>query len=207
MTQTSRKTSGSQRFIQWFEVGIFAICIISLVYFAFKGVYAKCFQAGLIIAVLLLIRGLVKWTKTTISKGLWFSILLFITIAMLLANLFNMYGVIPRLDKIEHLLSGVILVFVGLIVLRKIVKRAGVTNLPPAVSIWFGFFFSVAMAGCWEIYEFTVDHFFGLHSQNGSLTDTMGDIICGTFGAIISVIYLKFKARRTPQSILGTDIV
>lgn len=37
---------------------------------------------------------------------------------MLLANLFGLYGVIPYCDKMEYLLSGVILCFVGLLVLR-----------------------------------------------------------------------------------------
>ncbi|WP_307400343.1 hypothetical protein [Paenibacillus anaericanus] len=88
------------------------------------------------------------------SPALRFSVLIFITITMMLANLFNMYAVIPYLDKIEHLLSG-----------------------------------------AWEIYEFVVDHLFGLHSQNASLTDTMLDIICGTVGAVVSSIYLLYKAR------------
>ncbi|MFC7680290.1 hypothetical protein ACFQV5_15390 [Paenibacillus sp. GCM10028914] len=202
MKQTSRKTSGSRRYIQVFEIGLYLICSIALVYFAIKGVYSKCFQAGLIIAVLLLLRGLLRWTKTTLSPSLHFSVLLFITITMLVANLFNMYGVIPILDKIEHLLSGVILVYVGLLVLHKIIQRQGITDLPPRISIWFSLFFSIAMAACWEIYEFTVDHLFGLVSQNGSLTDTMWDIICGTIGAVCTVIYLNIKAKKNPQSIL-----
>lgn len=205
MIQTSRTTSGTQRFNTVFEIGLYGICSLSFIYFAFKGMYAKCFQAVLIIFVLLLLRGLVKWTKTTLSAGLRFSILLFITITMLLANLFNMYGVIPRLDKIEHLLSGVILVFVGLLVLSKIIRRQGMTDIAPRIAIWFALFFSIAMAGCWEIYEFTVDHLFGLVSQNGSLNDTMWDMICGTIGAVGTVFYLSFKTKRSPQSILAED--
>jgi hypothetical protein len=61
------------------------------------------------------------------------------------------------------------------------------------------------MAGCWEIFEFTTDRLFGLYSQNGSLVDTMVDIICGTVGAGGTALYLALKAERHPFSILSTD--
>lgn len=80
----------------------------------------------------------------------------------------------------------------------KMAKRKGLCSLPSNIIIWFAFLFTVAMAGMWEIYEFTVDHLFGLHSQNGSLTDTMMDMICGTLGAVVVAFYLHNKARRKP---------
>ncbi|WP_054957885.1 hypothetical protein [Paenibacillus dakarensis] len=206
MTRTSHKRWRSlQRFNYIFEIGLYIICSLCLVFFAVKGIYAKCFQAALIISVLLIMRGLTKWTRTRLSSGLRFSILLFITITMLLAKLFNMYSVIPHLDKIEHLLSGAILVYVGLLIHDKTIQRHPERHLHQPGAIWFALFFSVAMAGVWEIYEFTVDHLFGLVSQNGSLTDTMWDIICGTAGAIIIVVFLSFKVIKDPQYILRTD--
>jgi uncharacterized membrane protein YjdF len=75
-------------------------------------------------------------------------------------------------------------------------KRKGLGGLPSNIIIWFAFLFAVAMAGMWEIYEFTVDHLFELHSQNGSLTDTMMDMICGTLGALVASFYLFIEARR-----------
>lgn len=172
------------------------ICGAAIVYFAIMGTYGKVLQAGLIITVVLLFRGLIVWTKSELPPLLRFSVLIFITITMLLANLFNMYAVIPYLDKIEHLLSGAILFFVGQFILLRMVKRAGESSLPINITLWFSFYFAVAMAGVWEIYEFTVDHLFGLHAQNGSLTDTMLDIICGTLGAATTFIYLIYKKER-----------
>jgi hypothetical protein len=193
-----------QRLNDAFEIGLYAICVFSAVYYIVQGVYAKSFQAVLIISVLLLIRWLVKWTKSELFPALRFSILFFITMAMLLANLFGMYAIIPYLDKMEHLLSGVILCFVGLLVLRKMIQSQGMANFPSPIGIWFALFFSVAMAGCWEIFEFTVDRLFGLFCQNGSLSDTMVDIICGTVGAAGTALYLVYKAKRHPLSILKT---
>lgn len=184
------------RYIDWYERMLYVICGAAIVYFAIMGTYAKVLQAGLIITVVLLFRGLIFWTKSDLPPLLRFSVLIFITITMLLANLFNMYAVIPYLDKIEHLLSGAILFFVGQFILLRMVKRAGESSLPINITLWFSFYFAVAMAGVWEIYEFTVDHLFGLHAQNGSLTDTMLDIICGTLGAAATFIYLIYKKER-----------
>lgn len=191
-----QETSRNQRFNYVFEMILYIICGVSIIYFGVTGTYAKSFQAGLIIVVLLLFRGLITFTKSELSPALRFSVLIFITITMMLANLFNMYAVIPYLDKIEHLLSGVILFFVGQFILSKMAKRNGLGSLPSGIIIWFSFSFSVAMAGIWEIYEFLVDHLFGLNSQNGSLTDSMIDMICGTLGAIVAFFYWFYKAHR-----------
>lgn len=175
---------------------LYLICGVSIVYFGVNGNDDKTFQAALIILVLLLFKGLITRTNSELSPALQFSVLVFITITMMLANLFNLYGVIPYLDKIEHLLSGIILFFVGRFILIKMAKRKGLGGLPSNIIIWFAFLFAVAMAGMWEIYEFTVDHLFELHSQNGSLTDTMMDMICGTLGALVASFYLFVEARR-----------
>lgn len=53
------------------------------------------------------------------------------------------------------------------------------------------------------LYEFTTDRLFGLLSQNGSLVDTMADIICGTVGAAGTALYLAYRAKRHPLSILA----
>ena len=194
-----RDRSRTHKFHYIFELVLFVICGVSVIYFAMTGAYDKTFQAGLIIFVLLFLRAVMKWTKTELPPALYLSVLIFITITMMLANLFGMYGVIPYLDKIEHLLSGVILFFVGQFIVNKMVKRKGMNSLPTNIIIWFSLFFAVAMAGMWEIYEFSVDHLFRLNSQNGSLTDTMWDIICGTVGAGVTSLYLMTKHVKTDK--------
>ncbi len=194
-----RDTSRNHRFNYIFEMVLFVICGVSVIYFAITGAYDKTFQAGLIIFVLLLLRGIMAWTKTELPPALYLSVLIFITITMMLANLFGMYGVIPYLDKIEHLLSGVILFFVGQFILNKMIKRKGIDSLPSNIMIWFSLFFAVAMAGMWEVYEFSVDHLFSLNSQNGSLKDTMLDIICGTIGATVTSLVVMTKHAKTDK--------
>lgn len=193
-----------QRLNDVFEIALYVICGFCIVYFSIKCLYSKAFQAVLIITVLLLIRGLVKWTESVLFPALRFSVLFFIALSMLLASMFGLYGVIPYLDKIEHLLSGVILCFIGLLILRKLIRKQKLDEFPSSIAIYFALNFSVAMAGCWEIWEFATDRLFGLSSQFG-LTDTMVDIICGTVGAASTAYYLVRKAKRHPLSILSVD--
>ena len=62
----------------------------------------------------------------------------------------------------------------------------------------FSIFFAMAVAGGWEIWEFTTDQLLGFASQNNSLIDTMLDIICGTvMGVITNIpIYLQSKGKK-----------
>lgn len=179
-----------------FELAMYVLAAACFVYYLAKGVEARVLQAVLIVTVLLIIRVVVKVTKVTMFAALRFSVLLFIFVAMFMANMFGYYTVIPYLDKIEHLFSGVILCFVGLLVYKKASDREKSAVPGPKVAVWFSFFFSVAMAGVWEIYEFTTDRLLGFNSQFGSLLDTMADIICGTIGAIVTCIYLAARAKK-----------
>ncbi|MFD0696771.1 hypothetical protein ACFQZT_22150 [Paenibacillus sp. GCM10027628] len=199
------KHSPKDKWNDYLEVALYALAAVCFFYFLVKGIHAKVFEAILIIAVLALIRTLIKYTKANMFPALRFSILLFIFVAMFLGNEFGFYSVIPYLDKIEHLFSGVILCFVGLLFFIKINTNADILRFQSKIAIWFSFFFAVAMAGCWEIYEFTTDWLFGLNSQQGSLLDTMWDIICGTIGAVATSRYLTYKARKKELPLIDVD--
>lgn len=179
----------------YFEGALYLLAIICFIYFLFKGNRAKTLQPILIAFVLISIRLLIKTSKIEIFFALRFSILTFIFVSMFLANEFSFYSIIPGLDKIEHLFSGLILTLVGFLMFNYINRNEKNLAVNPSIPILFSLFFSIAMAGCWEIYEFTTDHLFGLRSQNGSLVDTMMDIICGTTGSIITSIYLYHKNK------------
>lgn len=189
------KKRKNYNFNDYFEILLYVLALICFVYFFFRGNVAKTLQPVLIVATLLFIRLLVKLTKIKLFSALRFSILLFIFIAMFLANEFGFYSIIPSLDKIEHLFSGVILCFIGLLILKRI-NLNKITSFNPITITLFCLFFSVAMAACWEIYEYSTDKLLGLKSQNESLEDTMRDIICGTIGAAITSIYIYFKNGR-----------
>ncbi|TJY41273.1 hypothetical protein E5161_12625 [Cohnella pontilimi] len=187
----NRKDAWNDRF----ELALYILAVVCFVYFLIRGNPEKVFHAALTMFVLLGIRLVARWTKTAMFPALRFSVLLFLFVTMFVAKQFGFYSVIPYLDKIEHLFSGVILSFVGLLMYRKMDQAGQAAVVNWRLAVWFSLFFAVAMAGCWEIFEFTTDRLFGLNSQNGSLVDTMMDIICGTVGAAASVPFLAKEAK------------
>jgi uncharacterized membrane protein YjdF len=180
----------------YFEAGLYILAFFCFVHFLIIGNMQKTLQPVFISMLLISIKALINRTKIEVSSSLRLFILIFIFVAMFLAVEFNFYSIIPGLDKIEHLFSGILFVFIGFLIFKNINKKTLKIQVHPLTIVFFCMFFSIAVAGCWEIYEFTMDRLFGLNCQNGSLMDTMGDIICGTTGAILTSIYLNYRIKK-----------
>lgn len=195
------KSKKNYTFNDYFELFLYSLAVICFIYFLIKGDTQKTLQPLLIVLVLTIIKVLINSIKIPISFSLRFSVLAFIFIAMFFANEFSGYSIIPYLDKIEHLSSGVILFFVGSLIFDLVNKNE--KNKPNVKTmILLSLFFAISMAGIWEVYEFTTDKLFGLRSQNNSLTDTMVDIICGTVGALFTSIYTYLKRLKSNSEVL-----
>ncbi len=183
-------------FNDYFEMALYFLALTCFIYFLFKGNKTKTLQPVLTILVLYSIRILLRKFNLLPLSGLRFSILTFIFVTMFLANEFNFYSYIPHLDKIEHLLSGILLTFIGMSLFKYLSGKEQYLKVSAPTIVLFSFFFSTAMAGLWEVFEFSTDIIFSLNSQNGSLTDTMTDIICGSVGALFTSIYLYYKVHK-----------
>lgn len=144
-------------------------------------------SAALTLASIVVIEIFLKICTIKIPPIISISIYIFVFLSMNLGKSLNFYGV-PYWDKFLHLTSGLLLAFIGMLILWSLNAKG--KELHPAVIIAFVLIFSIASAGVWEIWEFTTDSLFGLTAQNNSLNDTMWDIICGTIGGSIVCIFL-----------------
>lgn len=134
------------------------------------------------------------------SKIIYRIALFFIFISMYLANVWNFYGV-ENYDKMLHLLSGIILGFIGLGSYIKMFNIKDEKEIDIKRLIIFIIMFLLSIAGAWEIWEFTTDSIFGLTAQNG-LNDTMWDMILGTLGGIIVLFpIIKFAKGKNVKLI------
>lgn len=147
----------------------------------------KIFRIISIIATVIVLKVIFTITFFKRSKATYIAALIFIFMAMYLGNVWDFYSSVPSYDKILHFFSGIIIGIIGLIVYAHFTKEY-MQKLNIRFMLVFVFIFCAAMAGLWEIWEFSGDRVFGLNSQNNSLVDTMMDIICGTVGGIISLI-------------------
>jgi uncharacterized membrane protein YjdF len=127
--------------------------------------------------------------------------------SMFLAEILNFYTKIPFYDKILHLISGIMLFFLGQALYKRIESKQNEFQTNTTIMVLFSMFFSIAMAGCWEIFEFSCDRIFGYHLQLDSLFDTMGDIICGTTTAVLTAIFVLSSYRAKKVNIADSHLV
>lgn len=129
-------------------------------------------------------------------KIVYYINMIFVFLSMYLASVIGFYS-IDNYDKFLHLLSGSVIAIIGYILFLYLTNEKSRTEMHPLTAAIFVALFATAAAGAWEIWEFTTDSLFGLSAQNGSLTDTMWDIISGTVVGIVTSIpiYLHSKGK------------
>lgn len=170
------------------------ITITFLIVLAITLLLNVIFQGGNKVARIILIAGTVivfwvffRFTFLKKSKAAYISTLIFIIMSMYFGNVLDFYGVVPYYDKILHTASGIIIGIMSIVIYAHFTKDY-FEKVNSKFILLFCILLSLALAGAWEIWEYTTDKIFGLMSQRNSLDDTMTDIICGTIGGIISLI-------------------
>ncbi|MCI9130721.1 hypothetical protein [Thomasclavelia cocleata] len=147
------------------------------------------------------------------------SLTVFAFCGFVLGDVFDFYKKIPVWDSILHAFSGIILVYVGFVLIDYFVKRDSINlsmgHMYICVSV---VLFSLALGAIWEIGEYLVDDIFGTNNQqymkstrgtlygkedepllgHEALNDTMKDLMLDLAGAsIVGVVeYLKEDRRK-----------
>ncbi len=134
--------------------------------------------------------------RTTIPWPLQLHYLLFITAGPFAGSALNVYSAIPEWDTLVHYDSGIMLAWLGMLLVRRAEEGAAL-----AFPRWFELTVIqgtvMAFAAAWEICEFLSDHLIGTVSQ-ADLVDTMSDIIAGTLGGVTGIaILVLFRRPRT----------
>lgn len=138
-----------------------------------------------------------KCFKVKIPISATFIYTLFVFAAQFLGTYLRAYEVFPWWDVMLHLVSGVLVGYVGLVLLITLDRSYLLFKQKRVVLIAF-FIFTVAVTGAvfWEIIEFTGDTLFGMNAQLGSLRDTMEDLICGTIVGGGFAVYIGWVLHK-----------
>lgn len=136
-----------------------------------------------------------------------------LAIAFVFASLFlgEIRGYYTRFwwwDILLHSASGFLLGIVGFLLVYVLNETEDIdVHMKPGFVAIFSFMFAVGIGALWEIFEFSMDNFFGLDMQKemlgdpSGLTDTMWDLIVDTLGAlVISVLgygYIKTARKES----------
>lgn len=147
------------------------------------------------------------------------SLTVFAFCGFVLGDVFDFYKKIPIWDSILHAFSGVVLAYVGFVLIDYFVKRDSINlsmgHMYICVSV---VLFSLALGALWEIGEYLVDDVFGTNNQqymkstrgtlygaedepllgHDALNDTMKDLMLDLAGAtaVGTIEYLKEDRRK-----------
>lgn len=175
---------------------------------------------GCIFMLLLIISPLFlnKRSKLIIPNSMYFLFVIFCFCGIILGDVNDFYGKFESYDAILHFISGIILSVFGFIIVNTVNEKAhGFKSYPIFVSIC-AFCFAMTLGACWEIFEYSLDEFFGTNMQtylkttsssfpkdddvplvgHEALDDTMTDIILNATGGIIvcSIGYFDIKHNK-----------
>ncbi len=140
-------------------------------------------------------------------------IVLFIYAGLFLSVRFNLYYRFFWWDDLLHTFSGMIIGFIGFIVIYKINHNFSMDISPLLVAL-FAFTFAVCLGVMWEILEFASDVLLGTANQKwnlpdteimvgrpyqgSGLRDTMSDLIVDSLGALVTstITYFMYKNKK-----------
>lgn len=98
-------------------------------------------------------------------------------------------------DLVLHTGSGFLLGIIGFLLVYILNETEDIdVNMQPGFIAFFAFLFAVGIGVFWEIFEFSMDSYFGMNMQKemlgdpSGLTDTMWDLIVDTAGALIIAV-------------------
>ena len=117
-----------------------------------------------------------------------------LTVCAAAGSILKFYDRFPGYDRVVHFISGLILGYIGVYLVRLLFGRLSLYP-EPFVVILFAGLFSFACAGFWEIIEFLTDCVMHMGVQHGN-TDTMGDIVAGYLGGVCFQLHKLFESRK-----------
>ncbi|GAB6100108.1 membrane protein [Halanaerocella petrolearia] len=131
-----------------------------------------------------------------LPSGFQIIILLFIFASLYLGELKEYYLKFWWWDLMLHTLSGIILGFIGFVLVYFFSQEDEINViLSPLFITIFSFTFALSVGVLWEIFEFSMDSLLNLNMQKSGLVDTMWDLIVDSIGALVTSIigYLYIK--------------
>ena len=141
------------------------------------------------------------------------AVVMFVFASIYLSARLALYGRYFWWDDLLHLMSGIIIGFIGFLLIYKLNERYSM-NISPLLVAVFAICFAVTLGVFWEIAEFSSDAFFrtstqkwdqpadstmiGKSYQGSGLRDTMSDLILDVLGGFATsmVCYSLYKNEK-----------
>lgn len=110
--------------------------------------------------------------------------IIFLYGTLFMGEVFDAYGRFWWWDIVFHVGSAIAFSMIATMAIL-ILLQADKLKVSPFWVAVFSFAVAVAIGAIWEIYEFSMDQWFGLNMQKSGLIDTMWNLIVDCVGAIV----------------------
>lgn len=175
------------------------IYILTAIFLTINGlIHRNAYDSLLPLSTLLVIPGL-YWARQLFHwKGGWqleTYIYIFSYLGWTLGGAASVYTLIPGFDKVVHCLSGVFVGIMALAFYEMLERRHSKEGANSATPCFFVFFASMAIAGIFELCEYTLAPIMGRdlqHVQATGVSDTMGDMFVCLVGTLV-VVWLMIR--------------
>ncbi|MDD2310613.1 MAG: hypothetical protein PHH91_13635 [Desulfuromonadaceae bacterium] len=192
------------RIHKWVGWSLVSIVAVEWLFLLFSARWLSLFLVTIIMVVL--IAPTIFRTKLDVEIPVEFHItaVIFIFASLYLGEIQRFYQLFWWWDIVLHASAGLLMGIVGflLVYLLNESKRVEMHMTPGFISL-FAFSFAVTIGTLWEVFEFSMDQFFGLNMQkamlddSSGLTDTIWDMIVNAIGAfIISFMGWRYLKRK-----------
>lgn len=175
--------------IKKFNLLIFTMYILSIVYFLFKKDYSGTGLSFISLLIGLTLSFIYKKNIKELDFSLYIVLNMFILASFVLGSSYKLYDKIKYYDDFLHFCSGFISVKIG----WNIFKNISLKIIDKKILFIILLLLAMGIASICEISEYLLDIIFKTKTQSGGLKDTMNDIIDAFIGAIIMIIYFFKK--------------
>lgn len=134
--------------------------------------------------------------------------IIFVYFASLIGSSFHGYSV-PGFDKVLHFTSGLLLSMVAILLFMVVKKVSRVENKEDYhLFLIFINVTNLAIAVCWEFYEYAMLIFFNndcINHYTSGVHDSMTDMLCAFVGGLI-ITYLIMRSYKTNKGNFVTNL-
>lgn len=204
------ETSDLARKIHWGLVGVLHLAMAGeLVAAVYYGYWMSVFLIAAIMSVMLVPLLLGGRFQLQVPSEFQILAVIFVFAALFLGEIRQYYERLWWWDIALHSASGLLLGIFGFLLVYVLNEneRADL-HMRPRFVAFFAFLFAVAIGALWEIFEFSMDQFFGMNMQKpmlgdpSGLTDTMWDLIVDTLGALVISVFGWWYMVREEHSFI-----
>ena len=128
-------------------------------------------------------------------------VVFFIFTSLYLGEIHNFYYLFSWWDLFLHTLSGISFGMIGFLLLFTLSTQHKI-SASPSLICFFSFCFALAIGGLWEMFEYVMDLFFPFQMQEGSLDDTMSDLMLDAIGALITASIAYPYLRKSKEGVV-----